>query len=126
MQVIKKIQGFILFIVAIVLGVILLPISFCVGLILANANDYLFRLAYSIDQLGNVVCGPLFDIVLVKDSSVYKFGNPDDTISYVMALNKSESNLTRTGKVLDWILNFIDPGHTDLKRQASDYEKAVK
>lgn len=111
----KKVQGFILFILAVVLGIILFPISFIIGLLYSNANDYLFRLAYSIDQLGNVLCGPLFEMTLVKSNEYYKFGNPDDTISYVIAVNKSKDNLSKTGKVLDWILNFIDPGHTDLK-----------
>lgn len=119
---IKRLTGIILFPVAVILAAILFPISFVAGIILEKANKYLFLVAYGIDLLGNAVCGPLFNHLLIKQGkNKYSFGNPIETISYVIAVNKKAKNLTRLGKFVDWILNIIDPGHTDLpyqKRQA--------
>lgn len=113
----RKMTGIILFPVAVILGFLLLPISLVIGIILERANEYLFIVSYSIDLLGNSVCGPLFNITLIKETKKHKFGHPLETISYVIAVNKSVNNLTNTGKVIDWLLNVIDPGHTDLKYQ---------
>ena len=58
-------RGLILVITALMISVVVLPIGFVVGII-AALDDYLFRIAKSIDQLGNVVCAELFDWMLVK------------------------------------------------------------
>ena len=63
----------------------------------------------SIDQLGNVVCGKLFDLTLVKK---HYFGDEDETISSAMGRAKLEGNLTILGKSLDWFLNLLDPNHS--------------
>ena len=107
--------GVILMLVAVILGAIFIPIGFLYSLLLVrNFNDYFFLIALSIDQLGNVICGPLMNCIFIKTTSYYQFGNPDDTISYVLGRNKQIDNLTNTAKVLDAILDFIDPGHTDM------------
>lgn len=114
----RQFVGFILFFIAIALGVILFPVSFCIGIIILPANKYLFNIAYAIDLLGNVVCAPIFEVLFIKNTpNKYSFGDPIDTISYVIAFNKHIDNLTRTGKALAAILDFIDPGHTDLTIQ---------
>lgn len=77
-----------------------------------NLADYLLEVAQSIDQFGNVVCADLFDITLIKKGSIHKFGNPDETISSVLGKNKVSGTLSRTGKVVDWILDKIDPNHS--------------
>ena len=59
--------------------------------------------------MGNVVCGKLFDLVLVKG---HYFGDEDETISSAMGRAKLDNNLTILGKSLDWLLNLIDENHT--------------
>ncbi len=74
-------------------------------------GEYFLHIAISIDQLGNVMCQDLFNYALIKDDS-QPFGNPDETISSVLGKNLVKGNLTRAGKVLDTILNTVDPGHS--------------
>lgn len=115
-----KINGFILFTVALILGVVLLPTLFIASLFMQSWRDlnaYLLRNAISIDQHGNSVGGPVFNALLINSKEYHRFGSPDDTISYVMTINKHHNNLTKVGKILDAILNFIDPGHTDMATQ---------
>jgi len=123
---IREFSGIILFFVALVLAVVLLPIGLLSGIFLSNANSYLFMVSLSIDQLGNVVCRVLFDMTLIKHNKYYAFGNPDDTISYVIGRNKLINNLTTTGKILDDILNFIDPGHTEMAVQRAIKIKKIR
>ena len=113
-----KLNGLILFIVALLLGSILLLPLLIIGLIFArNLNTYLLSIAVVIDELGNVVGSPLFNKLFLLEELDTVFGDPKDTISYVLAVNKHLNNLTSSAKVLDWILNFLDPGHTDLTVQ---------
>jgi 8-oxo-dGTP diphosphatase len=108
---------FILFIVAILLAIILFPIGFLFTMIKPKRNyyikfkNYLFFISVSIDQMGNVVCGELFNSILIKEK-IHLFGDEDETISSVMGRNKKINNLTILGKLLDWVLNKIDDDHT--------------
>lgn len=72
---------------------------------------WLFSWALSIDQLGNAVYKDLFNDTLIKPKGV-PFGNPDETISSVLGKNKQIDRLTRTGKLLDFILDKLDPDHS--------------
>ena len=74
--------GFLLSSVAILLFIIIAPFGFLWQIItnLKGVNKYLFKVAVSIDQMGNVVCNKLLNDVMIKES-VHKFGNPDETIS---------------------------------------------
>ena len=99
-------RGLILVISALLLSAIILPVGFLVGII-AALDKYLFRIAKSIDQLGNVVCAELFDWGLVKKGK--PFGCEDETISSV--LGKNVNNLTIAGKCLVWLLNTIEKDH---------------
>lgn len=65
------------------------------------------KIAVSIDQLGNVVCGDLFNVTLSKAGA--PFGNEDDTISKQLHINRN--NLTKLGSVIYQTLERIDPGH---------------
>jgi len=69
-------------------------------------------LAVSIDQLGNVLMAPLFNLILIDSYSGHLFGNPDETISSVLGKNKIGGNLLYLGKRLDAWLNGIDPNHS--------------
>lgn len=67
--------------------------------------------AISIDQSGNTFCDELFNYTLVK-KGYYPYGNPDETISGVTGKNKKRAKLSKVGKILDWILEKLDPGHS--------------
>lgn len=108
-------RGLILVILAICLSVVILPIGFAFQVItsLFKAVDrYLFQIAKSIDQLGNVVCEHLFNVTLIKKNG-YKFGNEDVTISHVLGVNKLNGTLTWTGAALSWLLNTIEKDHVE-------------
>lgn len=106
-------RGFILLITAIAISVIILPIGFgyqIISSLFKSVNEYLFKVAKSIDQLGNVVCRDLFNDTLIKKSG-YRFGNEDRTISHVLGMNEKTKTLGILGKGLAWILNTIDKDH---------------
>ncbi len=103
-------RGFILLIVALILSAIVLPIGFSFQIITAlfkGIDKYLFRMAKSIDQFGNVVCEHLFNVTLIKKNG-YKFGNEDVTISHVLGKNEQTNTLSFLGRKLAWLLNTID------------------
>lgn len=115
-------RGFILLIIALCLSVVLLPIGFAFQIITAvfkGIDKYLFRMAKSIDQLGNVVCEHLFNVTLIKKNG-YKFGNEDVTISHVLGMNEKTDSLSFAGKMLAWLLNTIDKDHN---QKAIEYER---
>lgn len=104
--------NFLLLITAMFLAAILLPFGFAIGLIAAKSkSEYFRRIAFSLDQHGNAVCGELFNLVLIKKNG-YSFGNPDDTISYVLGRNYIDGTLALSGKLLNGILNHFWPNHT--------------
>ena len=102
---------YLLVVLACVLFIIFAPIGWVVAFFFKGRKDYFWRIALSIDQTGNVVCGKLFDLTLrTKDG--YPFGEVDRTISYALGRNKLMNTLTKTGKALDWLLDIIDKEHT--------------
>ena len=109
-------RGLILLILALITSVIILPLGFVyqiVTVLLKNCNTYLFKIAQSIDQLGNVICTNLFNDILISKKSVYKFGDEDETISSVLGKNKSADTLTFIGKWLAIFLNKIEKDHVE-------------
>lgn len=131
-----------LLLVAIFLTFLLFPFAFLVAIIegmvknnvknwLLKISNYFFNLALSIDQLGNVLCAPLFNLVLIKHKRIwqfeslllvsYEFGNPDETISSVLGRNKLKNNLTYIGKTLAKILNLIEKDHVEKAIELTDY-----
>jgi hypothetical protein len=115
-------RGFILLLIALCLSVVLLPIGFAFQVVTTffrHINRYLFTIAKSIDQLGNVVCADLFNTTLIKKGG-YTFGNEDVTISHVLGVNKKINTLTFTGKTLSWLLNIIEKDHVE---KAIEYER---
>lgn len=76
-----------------------------------EADIYHLQLAKSKDQHGNVLMQYLFNFLFVKKDG-YKFGNEDETISYVIGVNKLNYTLSYWGMVLDGLLEFFDPGHS--------------
>lgn len=103
-------KGLILFIISLWLLYILAPIGFFFAMLCSGRGRYLYRLAYSIDQTGNVICGKLFDAILIHQSG-FKFGEPDHTISAVLGVNEQQGTLTGLGWTICTILDWIDPDH---------------
>lgn len=67
-------------------------------------SDYFRRFSLALDQLGNVTCSYLLDKLMIKGLG-YPFGNEDQTISYVLAVNKQSGTLTWLGR---WLCNLLD------------------
>ena len=107
---------------ALLLSTILLPIGFIYSSFklwykvkfktwFKKLEEYLFVVAISIDQLGNVVCQELFNDLLITKEGI-KFGDLDLTISTILGLNEKKGTLSCLGMYLVQILNLLDPGHT--------------
>jgi len=75
--------------------------------------DYFYWLAFSIDQLGNVMGAPIMNDVLLKKSSTYLYGNPDHTISHVTGVNYLNGNLTKAGLFVAFCLNKAEKNHVE-------------
>ncbi len=87
-------------------------------------NHSALHLAIALDKLCNVLFSYLLDVIFTKEfigtddenwscMDPYRFGNHRDTISEVIGRNKELGTLTRAGRALDWILEKIDPGHSE-------------
>ena len=115
-------RGFILLIIALLLSVVLLPIGFTfqvIATLFRSIDTYLFQIAKSIDQHGNLVCAELFNLTLIKRKG-YKFGDMDKTISFVLGVNAETKTLTYLGKKVCNLLNVIEKDHV---RKAVEYER---
>lgn len=117
-------MGFLLFIVAFVLRLILFPVGFLFGLFTCwyrtniwvgfrNVDAKFLVLAKSIDKHGNVVCGDLFNWTLIhrKDPKAHLFGNISETVSMVVGYNIKAGTLTKTGHWLNRQFNRLDEDH---------------
>lgn len=78
-------------------------------------SNYLFRLAISDDQRGNVSMSSLFNMVLLKyDGPVkpYLYGDEDETISSVTGKNVIRETLDTLGILIDKGLNLFEKNHS--------------
>ena len=117
-------KNILLFIVAIILSTILYPIGFLYAIVKGGDRyHYLFKVSYSIDQTGNVLCGKLFNRTLLKKDTVVSFGNPDETISSVIGRAKLAQELSYTGRAVDTFLNILDNNHSikSIEQSENDY-----
>lgn len=109
-----------LLIVASILFLVFAPLGIITRLILifvkdsrekfTKLSDYPYGIAHTIDILGNIVCGDLFNITMIKHGG-YKFGTRTETISSALGKNKQTNTLTKLGKCIANILDLIDPNH---------------
>lgn len=92
-------------------------------------SAYFGNHALSKDQHGNASNWHFFNVAMLKkskikllegksnetglDDFVVSFGNPDETISYVLGKNRNLKALNLHGRFWAWFLNLIDKGHTD-------------
>lgn len=86
-------------------------ISFDLNNFLKYWGSLLYQINVGIDQIGNVLLGEFLNKNVLINDTEYKFGNVDETISYVLA--KNINNLTLLGTLLVNILEFLDPGHME-------------
>ena len=109
-----------LMIASILLAILMFPIGIIVTIMLLffkdpreyfiNTSDYPFGIAYGIDMLGNIVCGDLFNLLLIKKGG-YQFGKLKDTVSYAVGRNILINKLTIIGILLNYFLNLFEKDH---------------
>ena len=104
----------ILFIIAYILYLPLTLVNYiCVAFTAKdNAKGYFRSSAVTLDKLGNREFRTLFNLTLIKGNG-YKFGNFEETISSVLGKNQRDKTLTKTGKVLVWVLDTRDKNHCE-------------
>lgn len=135
----KLLLSFVLLVVSIVLACVMLPLGilwtigeiivrflyFCLlglGFIEARGKNsvgtktlgYLSSIirsiAVGIDQIGNSVCRDMLNRLLIV-TGWYSFGKVQETISSVLGKNQKSWTLTRLGRVIVAVLDFIDKDH---------------
>ena len=123
------IKSLVLFWVAGILSVILLPLGilWTVGEILVRIfsseqkksafaksiwflTATLHSLALGLDQIGNAVCRDLFNRLLIEEDG-YKFGKVQETISSVLGKNQLLDKLSLTGRALVVLLELFEEEH---------------
>lgn len=104
-------MGILLFIIA---SLLWLPLTFLNWLVVAYkyglSNNYFLQTAIDIDKFGNRNFRTLLNTTLIKKQS-YQFGNVEETISSVLGKNERDETLTKTGKIVCWILDSLDKEH---------------
>ena len=80
--------------------------------LLRSVGNYFWQIAVAIDELGNTVCQDLFNNIMRKRGG-HRFGNSNETVSYVLGVLKQEDKLLPIGRVVSWLLNKIDKHHVE-------------
>ncbi|MHA1123745.1 MAG: hypothetical protein ACTSPC_13190 [Candidatus Heimdallarchaeota archaeon] len=76
---------------------------------LAKFSKHLHGIALSADQFANKSLAPVLNLVMVNTGMVFHpFGDEDDTLSYVIAMNFNLGTLSGFGKFWAVFLNFVD------------------
>jgi hypothetical protein len=105
-------KGFFLFLIAIILY---LPLTFLNWLAVCFKyglnNDYFKQTAIHIDVFGNMNLRTLLNYTLITKNSSFKFGDKQVTISATLGYNQYYKTLTKTGKIICFILDTIDKKH---------------
>ena len=123
------IKSLVLFWVAGILSVVLLPLGilWTVGEILVRIftseqkksafaksiwflTATLHSLALWLDQIGNAVCRDMFNRLLIEEDG-YKFGKVQETISSVLGKNQLLDKLSLTGRALVVLLELFEEEH---------------
>lgn len=118
--------GIVLFFLSIFILFAVAPIAFVYAIIkpiFQVVSRLLYFLAYSVDQLGNVLAAALFNDILIRGKGKYFFGNPDVTISGVLGENKHRGTLTKLGVYICKVLNWIDKDHVEKARKEEILER---
>ncbi len=108
-------MGVLLYILAKLLSVVILPIGYVYGLFrdFLNISKKFMFIAISLDMTANVICSELFNDIFITSKSKNKFGLIKQTISEALAINSQMLTLTKLGVILGNYLNYIDPFHLE-------------
>lgn len=108
--------GLLLNIIAEILKWVFAPIGYFYGVFASlykgEFSKYNRQLAVVKDKYGNVNLQYILnEYFITKDG--HKFGNADETVSYVLGKNKEMNTLKDAGKLLSTVLNFFDKNHVE-------------
>ena len=76
-----------------------------------KVGKYFRKIALTIDVLGAVMCGSLFNLILLKQNSQHKFKGELMTVSKILGYNEAEGTLTKLGEKIVSLLNKIEKDH---------------
>ena len=118
-SVIKFLVGLLLFMIAFALFLPLTILNFLVVVWKYRDLNYFKSSAISLDRFGNYEFRTLFNLTLIKPKRIkegvvlraYQFGKFEETISSVLGKNQRQGTLSKTGKILVWILDKIEKDH---------------
>lgn len=109
-------KGLILFLIAVLL---FLPLTLLNIILvvweygnLKSIDGYFYQTAVDINRFGNRNFRTLFNATLIKEEG-YQFGDSRETISGVLGKNQRDKTLSKTGKLLASILDWIDENHCE-------------
>ena len=89
---------------------------------IVKISAYFYQMALSIDQFANVSLQNPMNLTMVKrKEDFHKFGDEDDTLSYIIAKNRGRKTLSKFGAMWGRFLNWVD---TD--EDGDHLEKAIK
>lgn len=111
----KKLSGLIFYAIATILIVIFTPIGFLYTALkniltlklitwVSQLQNYFLVLVIALDQYANVMMKDLFNDWIIKGKG-FSFGDPDDTIGYVVRKNAKKETLTLFGKFIKLIID---------------------
>lgn len=102
-------------VIGIVLTAVFIPLTFVwkwIAFGWKNATDYYGSLALAIDQAGGVYLKEALNRWTTKKGvKRYYFGDEDDTISYVTAMNYYKGASNGLGRAIGRMLDFADKDH---------------
>ena len=75
-------------------------------------SGYYRNFAVSVDRFGNYQYRSLFNRLL-RTKHGYEFGDFRETISSALGKNQRDDTLSKSGKILTAILDFIDKNHCE-------------
>ena len=92
----------------------LYPLGILYGIVrhLFYADKKALDVALLLDLGGNVFCRELMNDIFIKDDTK-GFGSPFQTIREVLGINNELDNLTKLGKYLVRLLDYLDPYHVE-------------
>lgn len=78
---------------------------------MVRSSRYFRDTASNVDRYGNRDLRKLWNLTLIKGTSIHRFGDINETISMVLGWNQLAGTLTIPGKMLVWILDKIEKDH---------------
>lgn len=104
--------GFVLWLIALLLIIPMTVINFfVVWKKYGTPKGYFLNSAVSIDKWANREFRASWNRFLITKESPDRFGNIEETLSSVLGKNQRDNTLTKTGKVLVFILDTLDKDH---------------